>query len=82
MFVTEQEAKSKWCPHSRVVAKNGLGPCGNRVNDCAADGSPAVPEAAFCIGSHCMAWRWENKFQRKPSDSTHGYCGLAGAPRT
>ena len=64
--MTEDEAKTKWCPFTR---------CGegiNRTSDGSVffKGSVATP----CIGSVCMAWRWETKYQPPIS----GYCGLAG----
>lgn len=52
MFVTEEEAKTKWCPADHTN----------------------------CVGSSCMAWRWENPFQKKPSAPTKGCCGLAWKP--
>lgn len=38
-----------------------------------------------CIGSACMAWRWESGFPlpNDPpaiSERYHGFCGLAGKP--
>lgn len=80
--MTEDEAKTKWCPHARVG--NG----GNR------DTIPSAT-AYFCRASACMAWRW--KFRDTTSDhhpmmavypqpkrtyerTEDGYCGLAGAP--
>lgn len=43
----------------------------------------------FCVGRHCMAWRWAETHILNPDDptgdlvishDTHGYCGMAGAP--
>lgn len=58
--MTEDEAKTKWCPFARVgfyspatmhyPAEHAL--LGNRE---AADG--ALQPASLCIGSACMAWR-------------------------
>ena len=52
--------------------------------------------ARWCIGSACMAWRWNDpwtsqteeghggdivvRLKRKPGEPKLGYCGLAGAP--
>lgn len=51
--MTEDEAKTKWCPFARVGSeKTGIGSI-NR--------DWAIVEktmAANCIGSTCMAWRW------------------------
>lgn len=48
-------------------------------------------ETYKCVGSRCMAWRWESiKFHRMKDGSLttnhgtdtprYGYCGLAGKP--
>ena len=73
--MTEEEAKSKWCPHVRSYAGGWN-----------ADSSHRIPTVARCIGSDCMAWRWvqdelttfiaNDKTVVTPSE--HGYCGLAG----
>lgn len=66
MLVTEEEAKTKWCPHVRV--RHSSQAVINRTPD-------PMPEADFgCIGSRCMSWRWLfDGFVL-----TRGYCGLAG----
>lgn len=60
--LTEEEAKDKWCPFSRVLSSdivNGKAEIGpgdpsgfNRVRHGA---GPVV--GSLCIGSACMAWR-------------------------
>lgn len=92
MLVTEEEAKTKWCPHVRVM---------NFAPD--ASHNPAVnrPTADYhCIGADCMAWRWvdqklghsleymQRKHGRERGAEMHkrfcqehplrGFCGLAG----
>ena len=83
--MTEDEAKTKWCPFVRVMAldpRNG--------------GNPAINRQDYdnfnCIGPACMAWRWndtsewiaraEAEFRRtgRRIPKTDGYCGLAGRP--
>jgi hypothetical protein len=35
----------------------------------------------LCVGSRCMAWRWENSYSAKVLGSPpnhYGYCGMAG----
>lgn len=49
--MTEDEAKTKWCPFAHLEG------AGNRHSD----NSPAV----LCIGSDCMAWRWVGSHWRQ-----------------
>lgn len=53
--MTEEQAKTKWCPQARVTGLDG--PSGNR-HVLHADG---LNGADRCIASACMAWR-----QREP----------------
>lgn len=78
--MTEEQAKTKWCPASRKgqhVRKESGGHYDREWN---------------CIGAACMAWRWHLEFPTstvsggvpvisagQPS-TTRGYCGLAGQP--
>jgi hypothetical protein len=81
--MSEEEAKKKWCFHanSDAVPVERL-----------PHGSTDVQKAhARCIGSACMAWRWDRDgwaltfdengpaLARKTTDA-HGFCGLAGQP--
>lgn len=73
--MTEEEAKTKWCPFSRVMMwepQEGQNPAVNRnladVN---------------CIASGCMAWRWRRHKPKgwsgtAPVPAEGGHCGLAG----
>lgn len=58
MILTEEEARMKWCPETRV-AIDALG-CGsaNRFGD---GGNSYLGSQTVCIGSACMAWRWGNQ---------------------
>lgn len=83
--MTEEEAKTKWCP--MVVFMLGGGQVRNR--DSCYDQS-----GTHCIGSACMMWRikiTESKFlvDRTMEEIQEiwredhllaGYCGLAGEP--
>lgn len=83
--MTEDEAKTKWCPHVRGLAAS-VGAAPNRT----LDGSRH--RSADCIASACMAWRWDTDAwtlafddkgpltRRKDFDEPQGYCGLAGRP--
>lgn len=76
--MTEAEAATKWCPHTRRYHSGG----GYNRTD-----SNAKPGGTHCIGSQCMAWRWvkdelttfvANGQSIPDYKSEHGYCGLAG----
>lgn len=68
MTLTEQEAKTKWCPHVRCL--RGVVSLGVAMSAAAnADYNDRHPEYARCIGSECMAWRRKS--------GTAGFCGLA-----
>ena len=80
-MITEDEAKTKWCPFARSIVSTGGG--ANRGKD--SGGSP--PPHVNCIGSACMAWRRVPKARRDQfvedlvhatGSSDKGYCGLAG----
>lgn len=79
MIVTEQEARTKWCPHARVASYNEQS-ARNRT----ADGT--LMAASRCMASACMAWKWKHnhspeerqereKFGLK-AETPKGYCGL------
>lgn len=92
MLLTEEEAKTKWCPHARVTSTDYTGkqmPGHNRVIDASDDGQGWDIRDDFtnkCIASECMAWRQWPSSQSITSSSvgtivtTTGYCGLAGKP--
>ena len=68
--MTEDEAKTKWCPFAIEASFNRVGINRNL------EGDPITP----CIGSSCMAWRWidgEPSITGKPKSMCEGYCGLA-----
>lgn len=81
--MTEEEAKQKWCPFVRHTA-DGTDAASNRY----ATQSGATPEQQWnaCIGSACMAWRFnrddwsENMSTGAITYHQGGYCGLAGKP--
>lgn len=98
--MTEDEAKTKWCPFVRVASlhesKNprewiGVAGANRAVSSGIVDkkgvGDDGLPDAARCIGSACMAWRYERRrFETNDEGRVRealggaGYCGLAGAP--
>jgi hypothetical protein len=64
--MTEDEAKTKWCPFARVYDESAA------ANRACIEASPIEEEdlqnKTRCLASGCMAWRTDG-----------GYCGLAGA---
>lgn len=56
MILTEEEARTKWCPEARVAIDAQGYSAANRFGD---DGKSYLGSQTFCIGSACMAWRWE-----------------------
>lgn len=72
--MTEDEAKTKWCPMVQVTAAqhfNDVEYGDNRGNG---------DEDHNCIASNCMMWRWDELFRtQKEKDNgikLYGYCGL------
>lgn len=66
--MTEEEAKTKWCPFSngiliRTFDKHGAFSAGLTGNRGVEHGD--IADSSLCIGTNCMAWR------------DYG-CGLAG----
>ncbi|NUB05832.1 hypothetical protein FW320_06535 [Azospirillum sp. Vi22] len=62
MIVSEEEARTKWCPMARVIQYGGHGnfpPAGNREigPSGATSAADALNGACRCITSECMAWR-------------------------
>lgn len=93
--MTEEEAKTKWCPHVPRVRSNVIVVTQEDAVTGFYMGNASTmernPLAARCIGSACMAWRWialgdDWKAQTyfdddgKPVCRADGYCGLAGKP--
>lgn len=88
-MMTEDEAKTKWCPFTRYG-----GDSASTCNRYIMMVEPLRPEVAAwnaCIGRGCMAWRWSTNFNQlqcefpdKSGDDlfaiASGYCGLAGKP--
>lgn len=73
MLMTEEQARTKWCPHARVMTlvrsgdESGTYGPHNRVAD-AVESRFQCGEPATCIASGCMAWRGE-----KPRETVRNY---------
>lgn len=77
-MMTEDEAKTKWCPHVRLtLGESGTDVSWNRIFQ--NDGS-ITARGCNCIASQCMSWRSVVNPHPNCSGIPHGYCGLAGAP--
>lgn len=84
--MTEDEAKTKWCPFYRSASNGGYTVDNRAPND---DYAGKGFQRFNCIASACMAWRHTydttDAFKAAMDDSfsaapTGGYCGLAGKP--
>lgn len=79
--MTEEEAKTKWCPFSRTGAYSDRGQMtAVSINR---DPRKEVAEGCLCLASGCAVWKWgvEIKMGRGVYKSkTEGHCGLAGKP--
>jgi hypothetical protein len=54
--MTEDEARTKWCPFARVIENGSASGAHNRVQ-LPTGRDVRVPVAGFCLASTCMAWR-------------------------
>jgi hypothetical protein len=80
--MTEEEAKTKWCPMTRY---HNNGDAGGVY--CNKPGDPESLEGSeFCIASDCMMWTWGRTPQEAQAQSgisgqyqqsADGHCGLA-----
>lgn len=56
--MTEDEAKTKWCPFARIMDWNGPHePTGNNRGVAAVNRAQDDDAGTRCIASACMAWR-------------------------
>lgn len=80
MLLTEDEAKTKRCQETfaaldAFTTNGALVPVASTVTVTTGAYGHAIPTApTHCIGSACMAWRWNL------SGTALGYCGKAGKP--
>lgn len=82
--MTEDEAKTKWCPYIALTLMSDDDRnyhVTNRFEDVRSDRS------TNCIASACMAWRETFRAHDIPGNTgdpilvpTGGFCGLAGKP--
>jgi len=87
--MTEEEAKTKWCPmsansksYASLAAFTGLLACNKSYPEkIIAEVSDAIPDnAEKCIGSECMMWKEDRSFGKDLGGGKYkydeGYCGL------
>lgn len=58
--MTEEEAKTKWCPFVRAWEGAGQSWVNRPLMD-ENDHGHMGPTKVFCIGAACMAWRWSEE---------------------
>jgi hypothetical protein len=68
MIVTEEQAKSKWCP----MARERRNPLINTAINRSLEGYGE----SLCIASGCMMWVWDTDWDT--DEESKGHCGLAG----
>ncbi|EPY03530.1 hypothetical protein [Magnetospirillum fulvum] len=72
-MLTEDEAKTMWCPQARIYDDpldpndKAYRPPSVSFNRTTSDG--ADMPSAVCIASECMAWRWADTIWAKPDGS-------------
>lgn len=70
--MTEEQARTKWCPMVRFsMSEDDNNSCNNRT---------LSPEVRNCIAYDCMMWRTARKSSTDKPIVEVGYCGLAGKP--
>lgn len=93
MNITEEEARTKWCPFARGVTQSAIETIipvafNRRYDDkVTAEHKTVGALVGACAGSRCMAWRWTTLVSRDENGAItqvslskiEGRCGLAGA---
>lgn len=88
--MTEEEAKTRWCPFIRFTDEtDGTYGVSNRGDVCDRSHNQEARDLSRCISSACMAWRWQRDahyanagahLTHYSTSKTEGFCGLAGKP--
>ena len=82
MILTEEAAKTKWCPMVRFeIGPNDSNWQGNAYTTRGEVLSP--PKSVMCLASGCMWWVWVARRHRETDEllkPIRGYCGLGGKP--
>lgn len=89
--MTEEEAKTKWCPHVRIEGSNVAKSRTDTKHELDApyvlgiDYIYTRDKEVYCVASGCMMWKWDGEITSCVDDSyasyreseTEGHCGLA-----
>lgn len=80
--MTEEEALNNWCPFGKNRSVTGFNDCGTPTHASALMSGEKI--SVTCIGSRCMAWRFDpyNIDAKLAGIKLTGYCGLAGRMET
>lgn len=72
--MTEEDARTRWCPFASVASleHGGVGNMG------VFDDNKTYAPLGHCIASGCMAWRLAD--MAGDEHGNQGFCGLAGKP--
>ena len=77
--MTEQEAKTKWCPLNAIFTTMTA----QRMS-ITESVRESFMKSILCSASECMMWRWvePSRTATDPAQEYHqkGYCGLGGKP--
>ena len=77
MYLSEEQARARWCPFARVDGNN-------RINNTKNDGFANAPQPYHCIADECMLWRAVHMTHMKHGAehlmANHGYCGMGDRP--
>ena len=75
--MTEDDAKTKWCPAVRWTKGGFSGDVYTAHNRYVDEKAEEQHGYNRCVASGCMMWR---KYIKDSDGELHGYCGLAGKP--
>ena len=80
-YMTEEEAKKKWCPEARLImaSSNTEAPINAAAgyNQSSLHEGNAMLKSAACLGANCMMWQWATEPLKERNELRLGFCGLA-----
>jgi len=76
--MTEADAKTKWCPFTRVALVEGMS--ANRTAGMGTQGYADITEETRCLGSGCLMWEFRTDLPARNDAAAgkppHGDCML------